>query len=88
MPSAYVGKVADMAGVSMKTAEVFWKEAKAAAGKSYAQGSEKFWGTVTKIFKNKARKHLGVPLPEAEVLGGRFRMSEQNNFDRMLESLK
>lgn len=75
MPSGYVQKVADMAGASIGEVEKFWKQAKEAAGKSYSEGSDKFWGTVTKIFKAKASKHLGVKLAE-------------NNFEKTLEIME
>lgn len=70
MPSPFVGKVAAKAGVSMKTAEQYWKEAKAAAAKSYDKNTDPdfFWGTTTKIFKRKANKHLGLSLEEMDEI--------------------
>ena len=91
MPSAYVKKVAAMAGVSMKTVETFWKEAKAAAAKSYDKVTEPewFWGTTTKIFKRKANKHLGLSLAEAVEIAKSFILQEtkMNNFDSTLKLL-
>lgn len=47
--------------VKTKKDEKYWQEAKDAAEESYGKGKHKddgkFWGAVTKIWKNKKRKH-------------------------------
>jgi len=44
-------------GCTIKDAEKYWKEAKKDASKSYDKKDDKYWGTVTKILKNKLKKH-------------------------------
>lgn len=60
MPSNVVKSFAKKYGTTTAKAEKKWKEAKAAAKKSYGEPKDddkKFWGTTTKIFKNKMAKH-------------------------------
>ena len=82
MPTNYVKTIADKAGKSVQEVEKYWKEAKEIAKKHYGEGSDKFWGTVTKVFKNKVNKHLG--LSESTIINlleGRT----VNNFEKLLE---
>lgn len=61
MPAPYLKSLADKYGVSIKTLEKYWKEAKkviADYGK-YDDNDDKKWGTIVNIFKNKINKHLG-----------------------------
>lgn len=53
MPTAYVKKLADKAGVSVEQAEKKWDAAKEAASKSVnkEKDEDRYWGTVTTIFK-------------------------------------
>lgn len=91
MPSPFVGQVAKRAGVSMATAEKYWKEAKAASAKSYDKDTnpDYFWGTTTKIFKRKANKHLGMSLSEMDDIMESFMLAKtgltMNNFKKLLE---
>ncbi len=61
MPAPYLKSLADKYGVSMKTLEKYWKEAKkiiADYGK-YDGNDDKKWGTIVQIFQHKINKHLG-----------------------------
>lgn len=42
-----------------KEEEKYLKEAEKIVGKEYDKDDEKYWGTVTNIFKAKVEKHLG-----------------------------
>lgn len=57
MPSKMLKNQAEKYGCSIKDAEKYWKEAKKDASKSYDKKDDKYWGTVTKILKNKLNKH-------------------------------
>ena len=63
MPSNLIKSLADKGKASESELEKYWKEAKAAAkegGKS--ESDPLFYGLVTKIFKAKVNKHLGLNL--------------------------
>lgn len=61
MPANFVKSLATKHGVSEKELEKYWKEAKAVAKEgSKAESDPKFFGLVTKIFKAKIQKHLGI----------------------------
>lgn len=61
MPSSFLKKIAKDKGVSVEKLEVFWKEAKTAASEGGKTESDPlFFGLVTKIFKSKIKKHLGI----------------------------
>jgi hypothetical protein len=59
MPTGYVKKLAKQYGVSVKTAEGEWEDAKTAAEKSYDEGDPAKWGTTMNIFKAKMKAHHG-----------------------------
>lgn len=75
-----------MSGANKWEVEQYWKQAKEKVGKTYDKGSNKFWGTVTKIFKRKVNKHLGLSLSEADKLAETFIKGSMNNFEKILES--
>lgn len=60
MPSAYLKSLADKHDIPKDKLEIYWDEAKKAADESYDEKDDKYWGTVTKIFKNKINAHLGL----------------------------
>lgn len=61
MPAPYLSSLAKKHNVSKKTLEKYWDEAKEASGKEYSKSDgERYYGTATKIFKNKINKHLGM----------------------------
>jgi len=65
MPPPLIKKVAKKSGKSKKTVEKYWTQAKEAAGKTYRKSDgERYYGTAMKIFKAKAKKHLGVTVGE------------------------
>jgi len=55
MPASMIKSFAQKSGKSEAEVEKLWQEAKKAAGESYSEKgeSEKFYGTATKILKNK-----------------------------------
>ncbi len=61
MPAGTITSFAKQCGVSEKTVEKYWDEAKAAAGKTYDEKTQSnaFFGTVTNIVKRKLNKHHG-----------------------------
>lgn len=97
MPSAFLKKIARDENIPESTLEVFWKESKVASAKTYDKDTEPeiFWGTVTKIFKRKIKKHLGVVAGNPEsynwyidaklLLEGYINKPDiANNFERIL----
>lgn len=50
MPTTYINQIHKKTGISKKTLEKFWSEAKNAAKNGR-------WGLVVTIFKNKVKKH-------------------------------
>lgn len=53
MPVPSLKKFAEESGKSLADAEQAWSEAKDTANKQYKEDDPKYWGTVTKITKNK-----------------------------------
>lgn len=80
MPAPYINSLVKKTGKSKEEFEKYWKEAKKIATDEYGHiektDSDKFYGTIVKIFKNKINKHMG--LNEA---------IHRNNFERLLENL-
>jgi len=52
MPTAYIKKMSDETGMSIKKLESYWDKAKEIALKDRNESDENFWGYVTGIFKN------------------------------------
>ena len=53
MPSSTVKHFAEISGKSEEEVEKAWAEAKDIASDQYDQEDSRYWGTVTKITKNK-----------------------------------
>lgn len=57
MPVKALKNLAKKHGMSTKTAEKKWSEAKDAVGNQYSKDNPAYWGTVMKITKAKMKKH-------------------------------
>jgi hypothetical protein len=79
MPTPMIKSQAKKHGCSVKTAEKKWKEAKKIIKKSYDKDDPKFWPTVTKVFKNKLKKHC-----ESKILKfNEFINERKSNFKKV-----
>jgi hypothetical protein len=88
MPAALVKSFAKKHGCSVDTAEKYWKEAKKATNKSYDESEGgKYWGTVTKIFKTKMKKHVGKKKKknESKILSFEDYLNESNSYGATAE---
>lgn len=67
MPNAYIQKVAKDKGIAIETLERLWNEAKTIANKDDKLNKDKdpdrYYGTVTIIFKNKLKSLTENSLP-------------------------
>ena len=80
MPVNLIKSISSKHGVSEKTLEKYWDEAKKAAKESgRSEEDSRFYGLVTDIFKNKIKKHLDITVENYQ---------NNNNFKRLYEEFR